>query len=67
MYGISHDGFNKTFGLPDWEGYHRDMEKWYDFERKVGMTPEQETMFREKEERIISHNPKVKSRKERVI
>ena len=51
----------RFFHLPDWEGYHEDMEAWYERERKYGMTPEEEAEFRAKDknfEKILRGNKK---------
>lgn len=45
----------RLLGLPDWEGYYKSREEWYEMERERGMTPEEEAKFRAKDERIIKH------------
>ena len=45
----------KFFGLPDWEGYHKSMEGWYERERKLGMTLEEEAELRKKQKKIIEN------------
>jgi len=39
--------------LPDWEGFINSKEKWYERERKLGMTPEEEKEFRKKDEKFL--------------
>lgn len=45
----------RLLGLPDWEGYYKSREEWYERERAFGMTLEEEAEFRAKDERIIKH------------
>ena len=33
---------------PNWKGYYEDMEKWYEKEREMGMSLEEEKELREK-------------------